>query len=68
VVADSACELVEVPKSAFEQSLKREPQVLERLVDLMERRAKEQEAQAPDARAKRREQWLIQIKGWFGVQ
>ena len=67
VVAETACELVEIPKAAFEQSIKREPQVLERLVDLMEARAKGMEAQAPEKARLRREQWLAQIRDWFGV-
>lgn len=66
VVADSACELVEIPKAAFEQSIQREPQVLERLVDLMEARARSADAQAGDRSGLRR-QWLAQIKDWFGV-
>lgn len=67
VVAETACELVEIPKAAFEQSIQREPQVLERLVDLMEARARSMEAQAPEKALLRREQWLAQIKDWFGV-
>ena len=67
VVAESACELVEIPKAAFEQSIQREPEVLERLVDLMEGRARSAEAHSPGRNPLRREQWLAQIKDWFGV-
>lgn len=66
VVADGACEVVELPKAAFEQSLRREPQVVERLVDLMEARALARGAEAQVGQ-ERREQWLQQIKGWFGL-
>jgi len=67
VVADTACELVEIPKAAFEQSIQREPEVLERLVDLMEGRAGNLGAVPADRTGWRREQWLAQIKDWFGV-
>jgi small-conductance mechanosensitive channel len=67
VVAETATELVEIPKAAFEQSIKREPQVLERLVDLMEARVRTAETQVPEQRAARREQWLAQIRHWFDV-
>lgn len=67
VVAECASELAEIPKTAFEQSLKREPQVLDRLVDLMESRARNTETQVPGHRAARREQWLAQIRSWFDV-
>ncbi len=67
VVATTACELVEVPKSAFESCLRREPQILERLVDLMETRARAMEEPGAEAQVGRREQWLSQIRGWFGV-
>lgn len=66
VVADTVCELAEIPKDAFEQSIQRQPEVLERLVDLMEARTRAG-AQAPEKAGLRREQWLAQIKGWFGV-
>jgi len=67
VVATTACELVEVPKSAFETCIRREPQILERLVDLMEVRAHRIGGSDPDSHLGRREQWLAQIRGWFGV-
>ena len=67
VVADTPCELLEIPKAAFEQSIQREPEVLDRLVDLMEARARSMGAQAADKTGLRREQWLAQIKDWFGI-
>jgi len=65
VVASASCELVEIPKAAFEASIKKNPLVVERLVDLMESRA----ARLPEARkaSHGRDVWLAQIKHWFGV-
>lgn len=66
VVAAEATEVVELSKAVFEQSLRREPQVLEQLVDLMESRQLSREADSrpvPD----RREQWTRQIRTWFGL-
>ncbi len=67
VVASTACELVEVPKSAFESCIRREPQILENLVDLMETRAHHLEGLGLEGHPHPREQWLSQIRGWFGV-
>lgn len=67
VVARTVCELVEIPKAAFEQSLQREPHVLDKFVDLMERRVRASEAHNPEKQAQRRELWLGQIRNWFGV-
>lgn len=67
VVATTACELVEVPKLAFETCIRREPQILDRLVDLMEARAQRLGESGIESHHKRREQWLAQIRGWFGV-
>jgi CRP-like cAMP-binding protein len=67
VVAITACELVEIPKSAFEKCIRREPQILERLVDLMEVRARSLGGPDTESHPGRREQWLAQIRGWFGV-
>jgi small-conductance mechanosensitive channel len=67
VVAATACELVEIPKGAFEASIRREPQILERLVDLMEARAQSLGETGTESHRGRREQWLAQIRGWFGV-
>jgi len=63
VVAAAPCELVELPKPAFERCLKNHPQVVEQLVDLMESRA----ARQPEAHktAQGRDAWLAEIKGWF---
>jgi CRP-like cAMP-binding protein len=63
VVATAPCELVELPKPAFESCLKNHPQVVEQLVDLMEARAA-RHAAAPRA-AHGRDVWLAQIKNWF---
>jgi CRP-like cAMP-binding protein len=64
VVADMASELLEIPKQAFEKNIRLEPEIMELLVDLMERRARSSSDLQP---AQRREQWLIQIRDWFGV-
>lgn len=66
VVAEESSELVEIPKSAFEDQIRKEPEVIERLADLMEARARSG-FHAPEAVTTRREQWLAQIRGWFGV-
>lgn len=66
VISVTACLLLELPKNAFEQSLKREPEVLERLVDLMESRHPELHPDS-DAHKARREEWVNQIKHWFGM-
>ena len=65
VVALTPSELVGVPKAAFEKSILHNPQVVERLVDLMESRAE----RMPDVPKppNGREVWLAQIKHWFGV-
>lgn len=63
VVADTACELLELPKAAFEHCLKQEPQVLDSLVDLMETRAKS--SSPGEAREERREKWTKQIRQWL---
>ncbi|MBK9794987.1 MAG: mechanosensitive ion channel family protein [Holophagaceae bacterium] len=66
VVALTEAEVLELPKEAFEASLKREPELLERLVDLMERRAQEgTEATVP--REGRRTHWARQVRAWFGL-
>ncbi len=63
VVATTPCELVELPKAAFETCVQRNPQVVERLVDLMESRSRRMN-EAPKADS-RRDEWLAQIKNWF---
>lgn len=67
VVTETACELMELPKAAFEASLKREPEVVHRLVDLMEGRAHAGDAHLPARKAHSRDVWLRQIKTWFGL-
>lgn len=66
VVAAEASEVVELSKVVFEQSLRREPQVLERLVDLMESRHATRDAD-PATTPARRELWTRQIRDWFGL-
>ena len=66
VVALTEAEVLELPKAAFEAALRREPQWLERLVDLMEQRGHEaSEATAP--RESRRAHWTRQVRAWFGL-
>lgn len=66
VVALTAAEVAEVPKEAVEASLRREPELLERLVDLMEHRT--QVAAGPSApKESRRAQWSRQVRTWFGL-
>lgn len=67
VVAATPALLLEMDKAAFEGSLKREPEVLDRLVDLMESRAAAR-ADAPEAKAEGlRDQMRRQIRAWFGL-
>ncbi|WP_291270335.1 mechanosensitive ion channel family protein [Geothrix sp.] len=66
VVALTEAEVAELPKEAFEASLKREPELLERLLDLIEHRALYASgASAP--KESRRAQWSRQIRAWFGL-
>jgi small-conductance mechanosensitive channel len=67
VVAETLVELAEIPKVAFEANLRREPHVVEKLVDLMEKRATAGGCHAETHQRGMREQWLKQIKTWFGV-
>jgi hypothetical protein len=66
VVAFTEAEIVELPKAAFEASLKREPELLERLVDLMDRRGHELAAVAAP-KTGQRSQWSRQVRAWFGL-
>jgi len=66
VVALTEAEVLELPKAAFEASLKREPDTLERLVDLMERRERES-AGATAAREDGRSHWARAVRAWFGL-
>ncbi len=69
VVTETACEIMELPKSAFEASLKREPDLVHRLVDLMEARAKKSDSLGSGyQKSNSREIWLKQIKVWFGME
>ncbi len=69
VVTATPCEILEVPKAAFEASLKREPDLVHRLVDLMESRAREADGPHNATRkALLREVWLKQIKTWFSME
>ena len=67
VVASTVALLLEMDKAAFESSLKREPEVLDALVDLMARRAAAH-AGAPEAKQEGfREHLARQIRAWFGL-
>lgn len=66
VVALTEAEILELPKEAFESLLKREPEWLERLVDLMERRGRET-ARASASTENHRGHWTQQIRSWFGL-
>jgi small-conductance mechanosensitive channel len=66
VVALTEAEILELPKEGFEASLKREPELLERLVDLMERRDQEGLATVTPKETLRT-QWSRQVRAWFGV-
>lgn len=66
VVALTAAEIAEVPKEAVEASLHREPELLERLVDLMEHRT-HAEAGPSAPKESRRAQWSRQVRTWFGL-
>jgi len=66
VVALTEAEILELPKEAFEASLKREPEWLEHLVDLMERREQET-AQATATTEDHRGHWAQQVRTWFGL-
>lgn len=65
VVAKTPCELVELPKDAFETCVRRNPHMVDLLVDLMEARAARMNAAPKPAQG--RDLWLAQIKHWFGV-
>ena len=65
-MAATEAEIVELPKEAFEASLKREPELLDRLVDLMERRDS-QTTEVPLPKEGRRSQWARQVRAWFSL-
>jgi len=66
VVTRTEAEIVEIPKEAFEASLRREPELLERLVDLMEQRA-HGEVEAGLPKESLRAQWARQVRAWFNL-
>ena len=66
IVAATEARVVEIPKAGFEVSLRREPEVLERLMALMERRREVRDEGAGVAE-RRREDWKGQVKAWFGL-
>ena len=65
VVADTPCQLVEIPKAAFEAFLKRDPHILEGLLDLVETRSPHHVASGKPRQG--REVWLGQMKRWFSL-
>lgn len=67
IVTASETLLVEIPKAGFEASLKREPELVERLVDLMESRQASDERPTETHRNLARQAWLGQIRTWFGI-
>lgn len=67
VVAESEALLAEIPKAGFEASLKREPQVLDLLAELMESRQQAADAPSETRRQLARQLWMGQIKTWFGL-
>jgi small-conductance mechanosensitive channel len=66
VVAITEAEILELPKEAFEASLKREPELLDRLVDLMVQREKET-AEVPAPKEGLRAHWARQVRTWFSL-
>lgn len=67
VVAVTAALLLEMDKAAFEESLKREPEVLEQLADLMARRAPSGTDAQITPGGGFREQVVRQIRAWFNL-
>jgi len=67
VVAAEEALLVELPKAGFEASLKREPELVERLVDLMESRQAPEERPTETRRDLARQAWMRQIRTWFSI-
>jgi small-conductance mechanosensitive channel len=65
VIAKTAVLLLEMDKAAFEESLQREPEVLERLADLMASRAPARPETRESPTAGLREQLVRQIRAWF---
>ena len=67
VVTATEALLVEIPKAGFEASIKREPDLVERLADLMEARLHPEEKPTQTRRDLARQVWLRQIRTWFGI-
>ncbi len=65
VVAVTEAEVLELPKEAFNQ-LKQDPELTERLVDLMAQRHRDPDS-ANQPRESLRAQWSRQIRAWFGL-
>ena len=66
VVALTEAESLELPKEAFEASLKREPELLDRLVDLMVLREKTA-VDVPGPKEGLRAHWARQVRTWFNM-
>jgi len=66
VVAISPCELAEIPKEAFESVLRADPNFIEHMVGIMERRNHELNTEKPNSLPPK-EQWRSAIKTWFGL-
>jgi CRP-like cAMP-binding protein len=66
VVAISPCELAEIPKEAFESVLRADPNFIEHLAGVMERRNHELSAERLDSLPPK-DQWRSAIKAWFGL-
>ncbi|MBI4913640.1 MAG: mechanosensitive ion channel family protein [Acidobacteria bacterium] len=67
VVTATEVLLAEIPKAGFEASLRREPELLERLADLMEARSRPAEQPSETRRDAARALWLKQIRAWFAL-
>jgi CRP-like cAMP-binding protein len=65
VVAVTECELVEVPRAAFEHDRRTAPELVERLAELRETRTARP---AVPPRASHREQFRKDIRRWFGLE
>ena len=67
VVATTATLLLEMDKAAFESSLKREPEVLGKLADLMARRAASRATEEQLPPGGFRDNLIRQIRAWFNL-
>jgi len=66
VVAVTPCELAEIPKEAFESVLRADPNFVEHLVGVMERRNHQLNTDKQSSLPPK-EQWRNAIKAWFGL-